>query len=97
MTASIAHPPIKASDRFRVKPALVHRAERTTFVAAVISGPIPSPGRRVTSYVSFLDTAWRVVEEVVVVVWNGVGANADADATRSAAIDSFMVWCIIMI
>lgn len=70
-----------------MNPALVHRAARTVLVAAVISGPIPSPGRRVTSYVSFLDTALREV----VKVWKGVGANADADATRSAAIDSFMV------
>lgn len=90
----MAHPPMRASDRLIVKPALVHRAERTTLVAAVISGPIPSPGRRVTSYVSFLDTAWR---EEVEEVWKGVGANADADATRSAAIDSFMVSLVVLI
>lgn len=79
-----------------MNPDLVQRAERTTFVAAVISGPIPSPGRRVTSYVSFLDTAWRVEVEVDE-VWNGVGANACADATRSAAIDSFMVPLVVLL
>jgi hypothetical protein len=30
-------------------------------------------------------------------VWNGVGANACADATRSAAIDSFMVPLVVLL
>jgi hypothetical protein len=62
-------------------------------VASVISGPIPSPGRRVMSYESFLETALRLVA-----TFTGVrreeGVKAEAvdkiDATVRA-VENFMI------
>ena len=47
LTASIAAPPINASFNSKVKPDFSHNAVNATLVAAVISGPIPSPGNNV--------------------------------------------------
>lgn len=53
----MAHPPMSASLRFNSNPDFLHSTAKTSLVASVISGPIPSPGRRVTSYESLRDTA----------------------------------------
>ena len=46
-TASMAAPPMRASVISSLKPHRLVRAARTSLVAVMISGPMPSPGRMV--------------------------------------------------
>jgi hypothetical protein len=78
--ASIAAPPIRASFKSISKPQRLHKLERTSAVAEVISGPIPSPGRTVILYVSFRDTAISNGEDREDDIWlpqliNGINAD----------------------